>query len=181
MNNLAGQKFGRLIVLEKTGSDKWKSLLWKCLCDCGNETVVRGSHLVAGATKSCGCLCKETIGKLNYIDGRSKEPDYGKEYRRNNRGIINARTAKRRAKKLRQTPPDADINAIQEIYRWCAELNSKLGKVFFHVDHIVPLDKGGLHHEDNLMIIPWFQNNRKYTKDPKEYYGRHYNFMTGRR
>lgn len=31
---------------------------WKCLCDCGNYTIVRGSNLKNGAVKSCGCLQK---------------------------------------------------------------------------------------------------------------------------
>ena len=30
--------------------------MWKCLCDCGKEHIVRGSNLTTGRTKSCGCL-----------------------------------------------------------------------------------------------------------------------------
>lgn len=50
-NNLIGQKFNHLLVLEYVGDSKWK-----CLCDCGKETVTKTSSLKSGKTKSCGCL-----------------------------------------------------------------------------------------------------------------------------
>ena len=30
--------------------------MYKCLCDCGNEIIVRDSNLRSGNTQSCGCL-----------------------------------------------------------------------------------------------------------------------------
>ena len=56
MIELTGHKVGKLNVLEKTGTDKWGSILWKCVCECGNETIVRGVELKKGTTQSCGCL-----------------------------------------------------------------------------------------------------------------------------
>ena len=53
---LVGSRFGRLTVVVRTGSDKHKQALWKCVCDCGNETVVTSRKLLTGNTKSCGCL-----------------------------------------------------------------------------------------------------------------------------
>lgn len=35
--------------------DKKGRAAWLCRCDCGNEKVVSGQHLKAGATISCGC------------------------------------------------------------------------------------------------------------------------------
>lgn len=35
---------------------KNKRPYWACVCDCGNTTIVKGSSLVGGITKSCGCL-----------------------------------------------------------------------------------------------------------------------------
>lgn len=60
---LPGQVFGRLTVLEETPAPTeytaYKGLWYRCRCQCGNETVVRRSSLVSGATRSCGCLRRE--------------------------------------------------------------------------------------------------------------------------
>lgn len=54
--DLTGQKFGLLTVLEFAGNDNYRSSMWKCLCDCGNISIVRSHDLKSGGTKSCGCL-----------------------------------------------------------------------------------------------------------------------------
>lgn len=51
--NLAGQKFGKLTVIKE--AFRKKNVYWKCLCDCGAETIVIGSGLRNGHTTSCGC------------------------------------------------------------------------------------------------------------------------------
>lgn len=55
-SNLVGQKFGRLVVLQFVGKNKWRKTRWLCKCDCGKEKIIRGDHLISGSTKSCGCL-----------------------------------------------------------------------------------------------------------------------------
>jgi hypothetical protein len=52
--NLIGQKFGKLLVIEKAPVCK-KRTNWKCKCDCGTEKIVESGHLRHGRTKSCGC------------------------------------------------------------------------------------------------------------------------------
>lgn len=56
---LVGRHFGRLKVIERAGSDKNGASLWRCLCTCGNEKVVKRGHLKSGKVKSCGCLLVE--------------------------------------------------------------------------------------------------------------------------
>lgn len=51
-----GSKFGKLTVIERAGRNSLKKVLWKCACDCGNETVVVSGSLVTGNTTSCGCI-----------------------------------------------------------------------------------------------------------------------------
>jgi len=54
--DLTGQQFGRLTAIEKTDKRKHGSVVWKCICECGNEHEVMSSNLVCGNTQSCGCL-----------------------------------------------------------------------------------------------------------------------------
>ncbi len=56
---MIGKRYGRLTVLERVGSDKFKQILWKCKCDCGKEIVTTTNRLNMGKVKSCGCLKKE--------------------------------------------------------------------------------------------------------------------------
>lgn len=58
-----GQVFGKLTVREQAGRDKLKKALWRCTCECGNETVVVSGSLVTGNTTSCGCVLKAAITK----------------------------------------------------------------------------------------------------------------------
>lgn len=66
--DLTGKRFGRLTVLEFVPNDKHASY-WKCQCDCGNVTVVAGSHLKGGDVVSCGCWNRENISRLNLKHG----------------------------------------------------------------------------------------------------------------
>lgn len=52
--NLADRRFGRLTAIERVASTKAQAQ-WRCVCDCGKETVVRSQDLRNGHTKSCGC------------------------------------------------------------------------------------------------------------------------------
>jgi hypothetical protein len=58
-----GQRFGRLLVVEEDGRNALKKVMWRCVCDCGEETVVPSGGLVTGNTTSCGCFLQEKITK----------------------------------------------------------------------------------------------------------------------
>lgn len=65
--DLIGKRFGKLVVIEKTDlrtTGKSGNIIWKCKCDCGNETLVAGNHLTSEHTSSCGCI--------NYSKGEEK-------------------------------------------------------------------------------------------------------------
>lgn len=66
--DLTGQRFGRLTVLGY--HDKHNNMTrWKCLCDCGNETIVYGNNLRRGYTRSCGCYRHECEGQSTRTHG----------------------------------------------------------------------------------------------------------------
>lgn len=54
--NIEGIRFSKLIAVERVGTDIHRHSIWKCICDCGNETYVTLNQLISGKTKSCGCL-----------------------------------------------------------------------------------------------------------------------------
>lgn len=60
----AGDKFGRLTVLGFSHKhEKYKTYVYKCICECGVEKLVSSTHLKNGDVTSCGCLKKETARK----------------------------------------------------------------------------------------------------------------------
>lgn len=50
MQNLLGQKFGKLTIIQKLENAKWK-----CVCDCGNKVVASENDLISGNVIGCGC------------------------------------------------------------------------------------------------------------------------------
>lgn len=68
--DLTGKRFGRLIVIERSPSVKGHTR-WRCVCDCGNTTIVFASPLKSGSTKSCGCLHKEVVADKHRTHGDS--------------------------------------------------------------------------------------------------------------
>lgn len=65
-----GQRFGKLTVIEQAGRNALKKVLWKCVCDCGKETIAVSGSLVTGNTTSCGCIVP------NFKHGGWKNPSY---------------------------------------------------------------------------------------------------------
>ena len=106
-----------------------------CL-ECGKE--VKQPHL-----KYCSVICSaqsRTLYKTPHDKKMANRAQFMKYY------------MKRKA----QTPPDADMDAIKEIY-----LNCPAG---YEVDHIIPVSKGGLHHQDNLQYLTISENRSKSNK-----------------
>jgi hypothetical protein len=68
--NLAGQRFGRLVVIELTDQRRSRRRVWKCICDCGNIVLKNSKLLLTGTTKSCGCLYKGMKNNI-YQNGES--------------------------------------------------------------------------------------------------------------
>lgn len=69
--DLSNVRFGHLVAIEPCGyNNNHTKRLWKCMCDCGNETIVTTSDLTTGNTMSCGCqnLSHGEIGVKKYLD-----------------------------------------------------------------------------------------------------------------
>jgi len=171
--DLVGERFGRLIVIKYDGKDKYGKSLFLCKCDCGNEKVVRGSELTNGDTKSCGCYRRERgriqRNEFNKNNIGENHPNY-KHGLSGTKAYKTQHSAKYNAKKENQTPSDADLEKITYIYQVCESMN-QTSRENYEVDHIKPISKGGLHHQDNLQILEKILNNKKRAKITNEYKG----------
>lgn len=56
--DLVGMTFGRLTVIENMGLNWQGTYMWKCRCECGNESIIKTGSL-KGTTRSCGCLVSD--------------------------------------------------------------------------------------------------------------------------
>ncbi len=76
---IAGRRFGRFLVLGFSHQDKSGHSHWKCVCDCGTEKTIRGSHLTEGDTVSCGCFHQEQLSKARTTHGHARHVN-GKQH-----------------------------------------------------------------------------------------------------
>lgn len=81
--DLAGKQFGLLTVIERV-RDSHGHIKWRCLCECGSETVSYAGNLIAHGVSSCRSCA-------NTIHGLSKTPEFkilsgmkGRCYNKNN-------------------------------------------------------------------------------------------------
>lgn len=69
--DMAGLRVGQLSIValsdDRTARGQAK---WRCLCDCGNETVACAAKLRSGHTKSCGCRKRRKGRDSPNFDGR---------------------------------------------------------------------------------------------------------------
>lgn len=61
--DLRGQRFDKLMVLERAENNKSGKVCFRCRCDCGREIIVTSNNLLSGNTKSCGCLKHEPTNR----------------------------------------------------------------------------------------------------------------------
>lgn len=128
----------------------------------------------AVASRSCFACKREKNNELsslgyykNYRDiNREKCREQNAAWDRNNKGKVNAKTAKRHAAKMLRMPKWLSKEQIQEIKNFYI-MAKELETIFpwkQHVDHIVPLQGktvSGLHVPWNLQIIPAVLNIAK--------------------
>ena len=128
-------------------------------------------------------ICKCTQRKARYQERKEEELavnrkwmennknrylKYVREYYQRNKQHFTARTAKRRAYKLKATPVWADNRYITDLYLECREVEQVFSDagitIKFNVDHIVPLKNKkvcGLHVEHNLQVLTQNENFSK--------------------
>lgn len=59
LKDLTGQRFGKLLVLERADNTWDGRVRWKCKCDCGTIKEITGEALRRGDSMSCGCMASK--------------------------------------------------------------------------------------------------------------------------
>ena len=65
--DIAGDRYGKLVVLRRAPHEKSGTIEWLCRCDCGTEKIVPSGSLRQGRVRSCGCAA--TKGRRKDISG----------------------------------------------------------------------------------------------------------------
>lgn len=78
--DLAGQRFGRLLVIAVDPSlsnlPPTYRVYWFCRCDCGTIKSLPTIRLTTGKTKSCGCLHHDVVVKRETTHGKTNTKIY---------------------------------------------------------------------------------------------------------
>lgn len=72
--DITGLRFGRLVAIERFGSDRLGQSLWLCRCDCGRSKTTRAGGLNYGHVRSCGCVRQEKLIARITSHGQSRTP-----------------------------------------------------------------------------------------------------------
>lgn len=96
---------------------------------------------------------------------KEKRLAYGVKWAKRNPAKHRQNIAKRRAMLRNQTPEltAEEQKRMEDIYWLAKDLSVVTGEPY-EVDHIHPIAKGGLHHPDNLQILPMDLNRSKGAK-----------------
>lgn len=74
LNDLTGQTFGRLTVVEfASHCHESGHVKWLCKCECGTFKKCFASDMVSGATMSCGCWHREQVRKRHENERQAKQ------------------------------------------------------------------------------------------------------------
>lgn len=76
MEDLSGNKYGRLTVVKFSHYANNYKQYWECICNCGRNKTVEKHRLISGNTKSCGCLSEENVRNVNKTHGMSRTRIY---------------------------------------------------------------------------------------------------------
>lgn len=79
--DLAGQRFGRLVVIEEAARANPRRRRVVARCDCGRQTIVLVERIRSGGTRSCGCLARETVANRSLRHGGTTGYSLARWYR----------------------------------------------------------------------------------------------------
>jgi len=147
------EQFKEKVVSMITPIRVYKAPEYHCCSSCKKKKEHKHfKYILEDNTYQCRSCAAAISNKIRYA-----------KWAKDNPGKVRAKAARYRALKLLQTPAEANLIKIAQIYKEAAQIQKDTG-VLMHVDHIIPLCKGGLHHEGNLQILTADENLHKGSK-----------------
>ena len=108
-----------------------------------------------------------STGKKWCKKNRAKRNAEARAYQKANPEKMRHIAASRRAKKRNQQTEGVDFAIIKTFFNTAARL-TKITGIEFEVDHLIPITRGGSHHQKNLMVMTGTLNRKKHTKTIEE-------------
>jgi 5-methylcytosine-specific restriction endonuclease McrA len=109
--------------------------------------------------------------RRDYFNNREHHLERTKEYQRKNPLMMKAVKHRRRA---RQAAADGsftslDVKEIYKLQKWkCGYCKTSI-KDGYHIDHIIPIVRGGTNFRSNIQLLCQRCNNQKCAKDPIDF------------
>lgn len=114
---------------------------------------------------------RDAYHRQHYLKNKKRYQEYARLYRDTHREKVRARVNRRRARKLASEGTHTAQQIQEQLKRqkhkcyYCQKrLQKQKGRYVYHVDHIVPLSKGGSNDISNLVIACPFCNDSKGAK-----------------
>jgi len=149
-----GDRFGKLTAIQGGLPSSYGLKLWRCRCDCGNETHTTAFKLKSGHTKSCGCLYLDTA-KARRADYPEPKPIHGAKYIPLTKGLfalVSDEDYERISKRLWSARWDKNANSFYAISN-AVDANGKRHTVLMHREILnIPDDMFADHIEPDLTL-----------------------------
>lgn len=158
--DITGCIFGKLTAVEKTGESRDGSVLWKCVCGCGNDFLASVRHLNRknNNVRSCGCeLRKSGQGHPSWTGYEGISGKWWSSHLKHSGNY-----AKRKHIHLTLTKEEA----------W--ELFIEQDKKCYFTGDVLTLSDA---HKDNTASLDRIDNSLGYSKDNVRWVHKHINMM----
>lgn len=133
-----------------------KCYIEKCLSEFHKNARYKDGHY-----NQCKECHRAAVNK-NWSENKQAYRERMKAHYQLNKDTYNARKKAYYARRDRLSPDltEEESEKVKQFYWLARDLKAVTGEEY-HVDHIKPLSKGGLHHPDNLQILPSDLNLKK--------------------
>ena len=128
--------------------------------ECETE-LVEGENISPSMLKNYDYVCHPCRKQRKRDSYRRNKEGYirrASKWRSQNKHRVAEFSANRRARVRNQTP---DMNAAEKAEIQSMYLYNQIMPGKWHVDHVDPIDNGGLHHPENLQILSEHDNCSK--------------------